>query len=182
MKTLRFNHEKASQALVDALKAVSDELITEFYNDSQKYLSREAKEAIEKESAEYDSGSMVIRSAVMFRGKALLESFGKGSSMDMTSDYLMDYMGSSLWNPLRDTAVIVGRKAGEYTDFFGNTRVSSGSMAGIPIEGKVRPRKPSYSIQNAEKWLLEQDGMVERRISLALNDYFSNMKQYFEYR
>lgn len=182
MKTLRFNHQKALQGLVDALKEVSDELITEFYNDSKKYLSKEAREAIEKEQTEYDSGAGVIRSAVMFRGKALLESFGKGSSMDMTSDYLMDYMGSSLWNPLRDTAVIVGREAGKYTDFFGNTRVSSGSMAGIPIENKVKPRKPSYSIQNAEKWLLEQDGMVERRISLALNDYFSNMKQYFEYR
>lgn len=182
MKSLKFNHKEFTNDLVKALTAVSDELIEEFYSEAQKYLSREAKASIDVDRANYDDVSKMIRSHVAFRAKALLESFGKGSSMDMGNDYLMDYMESNLWNPLRTGITIVGRPKGEYTDIFGNKRYSEGNLAGIPIENKVRPRKPSYSIQNAEKWFLEENGMVERRISLAIDEFLSNSKKYFVYR
>ncbi len=182
MKYLRFNHQRAAEDFTKVLTNVSNDLIQEFHNESKKYLSQKAKADIEVHNAEYDESDKMIEAYVLFKGHALLESFGKGSKMDMTSEYLEDYMGSSLWNPLRPDQTIVGRAEGDYIDFFGNKRHSDGKSAGVPIENRVKPRKPSYSIQNAEKWLLEENGMIERRISLEIEEFVSKMHKYFEYR
>lgn len=182
MKYLRFNYQSASKDLQDRLVIACDEIIEKFFSESKNYLTKEAKSAVELDRAYYDAVSGTIKSFVTFKAKALLESFGKGSSMDVSSDYLFDYMESDLWNPMRTSIAIVGRPEGEYTDIFGNKRYSAGNFAGVPIENKVRPRKPSYSIQNAEKWLLEQNGMVERRITLEIEDFLSSIHKYFEYR
>lgn len=181
---LKFDYQRATSDLIQLLTKTCDELIEEFYDDARKYLTQRAKNDIEIDHATLQMGETNIRAAVAFKGYALLESFGKGSQMDMDNPYLDEYMQSDLWNPLRTGPTIVGRSAGEYTDFFGNKAYSTGNKAGQPVEsehGRVRSRKPSYSIQNAEKWFLDSNGKVERKLDLVMDEFIDRMDKYFIY-
>lgn len=185
MGKLQFNYQSMVSDLVKLLTKTCDELIDEFYDDARKYLSQQAKGDIEINHAKLEAGETNIRASVAFKGYALLESFGKGSQMDTSSPYLDEYMKSDLWNPLRTGPTIVGRAAGEYTNFFGQTSVSTGNKAGQPVEtehGRVRSRKPTYSIQNAEKWFLDSNSKIERKLDLVLEDFISGAGKYFNYR
>lgn len=181
---LKFDYQRATSDLIQVLTKTCDELIEEFYEDSRKYLTQRAKEDIEIDHAMLEMGETNIRAAVAFRGYALLESFGKGSQMDMSNPYLDEYMQSDLWNPARTGATIVGRAKGEYTDFFGNKAYSTGNKEGQSVEtehGRVRSRKPSCSIQNAEKWFMESNGKVERKLDLVIDEFIDGMNKYFVY-
>lgn len=97
--------------------------------------------------------------------EALMDIFGTGSKMNTTDNPLLDeYISSDKWNSYRSKSdtTIRGRKAGSYTDVFGNQRESSGNLAGYDIEGmtytqpnggyiKIEAQEPSDALNNGIK-------------------------------
>lgn len=100
---------------------------------------------------------------------AILDEFGRGSEMDVLNPALDDYMGGSLWNPLRGSTTIVGRPEGFYTNIFGEKVYSSGKLAGRPIENLVPPSSPSYAIQSAMKWM--ESYRFKEKIKQVIKDF-----------
>lgn len=97
---------------------------------------------------------------------ALADSYGTGSLMLDDNPGLADYMrDKSRWNPERKGKTIVGRRAGTYTDIFGQVHKTSGVFKGKPLENRrgitgtkyfISPTSPSRAIQIADKWFYEK--------------------------
>lgn len=102
----------------------------------------------------------------------LADSYGTGSLMLDDNPGLAEYKADKdRWNPERHGKAIVGRHEGQYTNIIsGKPRKTSGTFAGINIEGKrvytkkneeendynISPTHPSYAIQLAEQYLYKQ--------------------------
>lgn len=125
-----------------------------------------------------------ISNRVIFGASAIMKSFGTGSAMDKTSRYLEDYWKSGLVNRLRQGYAVVGREQGIYTDIYGNPRYSEGAFAGTSIEGTFYyPTQPTYTIQNAEKWLEQKNGWLEQSIKSGIEQWFkTEWNKFWEYR
>lgn len=196
---LTFDAEACYKALVEVLKQTMNELINEFAREASMGLSAEGKAdvevitASETDKTEYTdfhsaSGAAEFISAkCKFYANALMESFGTGSFADTGPDSYWDsYVNSSLFNPVRPGKAITGRKRGSYVNIYGQKQSTWGGNAGVDIEGRswinskgervtIEPQMPSYSIQNAEKWLIKNGATrVERRIETRLTQFFQN--------
>lgn len=102
---------------------------------------------------------------------AVLDEWGIGSLMDTSNPVLDEYRNSDLWNPARYDLAIRGRPAGEYTNIFGYTQISSGRMAGLDLERKpgFEPRPPSHAMQTAMRWLT--NGRWQKVLQGALDNF-----------
>lgn len=125
--------------------------------------------------AEYVGG--LITAGIQSGVHAILDSYGTGSKMDTSNDYLFEYIGSKFWNPLRGGQLdIVGRKEGQYTNILGESVYSTGRLAGRDMD--YMAKEPSYAIQTAEKQAFES--RIEKYLTSEGGKWFSqNGYKYF---
>lgn len=194
--SLSFDVNGFYEGLKDRLIVVMDDLMNGFYNEAVSGLNTEGKMAtkIEKtvltdkpdlegykslgETEEY----LIAR--CKFYAEAIMQSFGTGSKADTRSieSYWDEYKNSELFNKSRNGTYIAGRKKGYYTDIYGDQQKTGGTLEGQNIEGmtfpdtgKITPRKPTYSIQNAENWIIRNsETRIERRIKMEVEQFFAN--------
>ncbi|HKM01834.1 MAG TPA: hypothetical protein VJ083_07275 [Sedimentibacter sp.] len=180
---LKFDEQKFFNLLVKEIIKFSQHIAKQFQDEALNGLSEKAKDSSKVEHTEI-IGSF-ISTKIMFWGNALLESYGKGSFMQTANPELEEYKNSIYWNPLRSGNEIVGRPQGSYIDFFGNEAYSTGKMAGKNLERVsplYAPQRPTYLIQDAERWLGGEQGkiysslnlMIEKFTNENLNDCFYN--------
>lgn len=203
MTTLTFDVEGLAKALIERLIKVMDVLMEEFYNEATRGFSGKAKAdsvrigAKESDSTihdAYDKVGKFIVARCEFYANAIIQSFGTGSAADTRPfvSYWEEYRKMKqqehgyLFNPDRKDSEIVGRPAGSYTDIWGKPRKSSGRARGRSLEGMIIadsqtgeegpliPQNPTYSIQNAEKWI-NQNGQtkIERRIQVEVERFLA---------
>ena len=189
---LKFDSERLFKDIVDeviipsanqAIERTYKEIIGNMGSNSK--INEKAKKDIEVLSASLDDSIGVITASLLEKGWALLESFGTSDKMDLFNEELTSYVRGRLWNKLRDSYTVVGRKKGTYTDFFGETQTSEGTRAGKSLGGWSKGISPSYTIQNAEIKLkagLEENGFVMRILRDRLDDFLSrtDLDKYFD--
>lgn len=163
--TLEFDGNGFMQALTEKLIEVADNLMKAFFKEATQGSAYSSESKIEP--AVLDSVSHMITAKCFFHANAIMESFGVGTGIDTSSEYLSDYINSDLWNPARRSTAVVGRPAGEYTNIYGKQAMSSGRMEGIPISFATRPAK--MFIQKAEAWIM-RDGTtkIERTVETEI--------------
>lgn len=171
---LVFDSNAAQKDLIKVLVNISNEIISRFFYESTEGLDGD----FDLEEAKIKSRNL-IASKVVFYAEAIMDSFGTGSLMDKNNPYLQEYIASGQWNPERNDTIIVGRPEGEYENIFGETVTSGGFMAGVNIEGFANVKPPKYTIQNAEKWLLKEDGYIKRYLEIELTNFIGTMGKYF---
>lgn len=174
MAKFGFDGQRFYKDLVDYLIPVIDSIAESKYREAVNALHMEAaKSATSIDHAQVENttyyegaekGTKFINAHLWFYALAIMDSFGTGTKMDIHSRYLSDYIGSDLWNRLRDNYEIVGRKKGSYTNIFGEQVESSGAFAGrlIPLQNNI---SPSHAIQNMEKWIItNRETEMERQV------------------
>lgn len=184
--SLIFDAEGCYRALIERLIKIANAIMEEFYNDAIAGLDTKGQEDSEKINAIWDETQKYVEAKCKFYANALMQSFGTGSLADTSADsYWQEYTHSNLFNPVRTSTTIVGRKRGSYINIYGKRQSSWGTHEGKNIEGAyidyhgmfakiVDPIHPTYSIQNAEKWLLRNhQRRVENRIEEELKQFFS---------
>lgn len=181
MLVLRFDSESFALDLCKSLTNAADEIMQHFLQDAK---SRMKSNDYELDEATFDEVSKKINATCTFYAKAIIESYGTGSEMDMSNEALSDYIGNveQGWNPLRTGTTIVGRKEGFYINFLGERAYSKGTMAGKSVEAIIPARKPSYAIQHAEKKLdagLKQGGYAHNILNRYISEFLTNTSQYF---
>lgn len=178
-KRLRFNRVRAMAGYRQMLRKAADQTIKEIYDDIQSRMKTVAgKDELETMSEEE---STIIKRAVRGYARAIIDSYGTGSKMDIENEFWTEYKNSSLFNPSRSGKAIVGRPKGRYTNIFGKEQTSSGKMDGMNVERYAKPIAPSRAFQLAEIWLLN-GGRVEEILTQHITAWVRGMGQYFEYK
>ena len=98
----------------------------------------------------------VITASIVGGAYAAMDTFGKGSLMDLSNPALQNYMSSEIWNPERHDTTIRSRERGPYQNIFGETVYSRSNVPGIDLEklgGKFEPQPPSHAIETAMRWM-----------------------------
>lgn len=215
MIALRFNGEQFYNDLRERLVATMNDVNSQFFNVATSGMSSDARSASKKEPAVVEkttdyNGALptgldpeYINARCRFYADAILESYGIGSLADRGPRSQWDeYEKSPLFNELRKGRMnIVGRKAGPYTDIWGNQKKSKGGKAGQNLEGKrgvprkwyrdgklhvLEPKRGTYAIQNAEVWLMQnRETSMERAIQRTVETFISEISadplRYFYY-
>lgn len=179
MLTLRFNAESFFNDYIEFLVDAANECMERFLSDARIGLGTRDQEV---EAAKV-TAEKIITSKCVFYAQSILKSYGTGKKMDTSNEALTEYMQSRFWNPLRKSSAIAGRPKGRYENIFGEMVESSGALAGVDdISGIMKKtygldieKKPTYSIQNAEKKLKQVGGYVDRIISNYTDDFISTM-------
>lgn len=182
MKRLHFNSSSAGQDLLQAINKAADNLIREYYSEVYSRLNTlKGKAALEILSENEES---LIKRKIIGYADAVMDSFGTGSKLDKNNPELNTYMNSEYWNRLRQGYTIVGREKGTYTDIYGKTEYSSGTMAGTDLEttGIVKAKEPSYAFQQADTWFFGGNRTIEV-LNAAIRKFFTpyNMAKYFTF-
>lgn len=177
-KKLSLDYERMSIDFKNMIIDVANKSADDFWKEAKSGLKFSDDTEMKKAELEIKGH---ISSKVIFNALAILESYGTGSKMDKSNPALNEYFQSKFINPLRQGYEIVGREYGPYTDIFGREVVSSGTMAGSSVENIFPAKEPSYSIQNAEKWL-KQGGRINRLLNDKIKVFFSKSGKYFTYR
>lgn len=195
--SLSFDVNNFYEDLKDRLIVVMDELMNGFYNEAISELNTEGRMAskVEKtivsDKSDLDGYKSLseteeyLVARCKFYAEAIMQSFGTGSKADTRSieSYWDEYKNSELFNKSRGgNKYIAGRRMGTYTDIYGDEKRTGGTYEGVNIEGmnfpetgKIVARKPSYSIQNAENWLIRNsETRIERRIKMEVEQFFAN--------
>ena len=182
MLVLKIDYEKCYNALIEKLVILADSLIDEMYTQSTEQMTSGEKDSVEKETAQFIEGR--IRGQIIYGALALMKSFGTGSQMDRNNPYLQAYMNSPKWNPLRSrTALtIVGRSAdggNEYENIFDKpgekSGYTTGKMAGINLEKKIKPKTPTNTIIRMEQdYIRGQQTKVDTELTRVLKEFFEN--------
>ena len=116
---LKFDSERLFKDIVDeviipsanqAIERTYKEIIGNMGSNSK--INEKAKKDIEVLSASLDDSIGVITASLLEKGWALLESFGTSDKMDLFNEELTSYVRGRLWNKLRDSYTVVGRKKG----------------------------------------------------------------------
>lgn len=182
MLVLKFDYESLAYDLCDALVSGVEESIQHFMSDAKTHLK---SDDFETEKAIFDMAKKEITVTAIFYAKSILESYGRGSKMDITNEALADYMSlrsssdGYVWNPDRQGFAISGRKEGWYTNIFGELVYSKGTLRGKNLEnGFQKPLAPSFAIQNAERKLkqgTQENGYVMRILRRHADGFFENL-------
>ncbi len=174
---LVFDSKAAQRDLTKRLIKLTDEIILRFFYEATEGIDEFFD--IDIEEAELAAGR--IKSRVIFGAATILHSYGTGSLADKSNPALQEYMNSVYFNPARRGMLIVGRPEGFYRNIFGgNDFYSAGKFEGYVMEGRFTdPIKPTYSIQNAEKWLKAKDGYVQRYLDYEIRNFVKSMGKYF---
>lgn len=177
MRALRLDRGKLAGNLREAFVRCADGLAEQYFADIQAGMRTEAGRndlTLEREEV-----GGVIRRMVVGRADAIMDSYGTGSLMDKANPALEQYMDSVLFNDLRGVnpgLPIMGREAGEYTDIYGERRVSSGRMAGRNLERNLNPMEPSGAFQDAEAFLLA-DGRMAKAMRETVRAFFAQVRR-----
>lgn len=185
----------------ELLKAMND-LINEFYREATSGLDGEGKAdtkiypAYISNTTENDSYMPLgdvpeyMVAQCEFYANALMQSFGTGNFADKGPDsYWSEYSKMTsgpdyFFNPSRNS-FISGRPKGEYKNIFGEKQESTGKNKGSNLEGlhikdkngnyiQIKPTAPSYSIQNAERWIIKNgETKIERRIETVITKFIT---------
>lgn len=178
MATLTFDSRAAFNGLREEIIKMADMLIDEYYNEIQYGMDTpEGRESLELGLSKDDR--TLIHREIIGGAWAIIDSFGTGSKMDTSNPFLTEYKQSALWNPERHTNTIVGRPKGSYTNIFGETKESSGKMAGLYIEHIVDVKTPSMAFQNAWRWM-QAGNRVGKRLQECIRGF--NFARYFVFR
>lgn len=182
MLVLKLDYDKCYNALIEKLVILADSLIDEMYQQSTEQMTSGEKDSVEKETAQFIEGR--IRGQIIYGALALMKSFGTGSQMDRNNPYLQAYMNSPKWNPLRSkTALtIVGRSAdggNEYENIFDKpgekSGYTTGKMAGINLEKKIKPKTPTNTIIRMEQdYIRGTKTKVDTELTRVLKEFFEN--------
>lgn len=192
--SLTFDAQGFYNDLIDELLSAMNDLINEFYREATSRLDSEGKADTEiikasiSDITEHDSYMPLgdvpeyITAKCKFYADALMQSFGTGSLSDTgPNSYWDEYTKSELFNKSRNGTYISGRPRGSYKNIYGERQSSWGKFEGENIEGfefsglfKIEPTPPSYSIQNAERWIIK-DGKtkIERRIETVITKFIT---------
>ena len=189
MARFGFDSKSFYNDLVEYLMSLLDDLTQELYKDALSAMKMSpARSAVDIKPAKVEgtteysgsasTGNEFINSTIVFYAMAVIDSYGTGTSMDLSNPYLNTYRKSDLWNPLRKGTEIVGRNEGPYENIFGDRPkpVSKGAYAGreVPMANNIIP---SYAIQNMEKRIKAK---VERRIKQFADQFIAeNAHKYF---
>lgn len=213
MLALRFNSEQFYADLRDRLVVVMDAINDEFFRAATSGMSSDARAASEKDSAIVEgttdykgllpySGVVAeyINARCWFYADAILESYGIGSKADRgPRSQWEEYEKSKLFNPARKGKMnIVGRPVppNQYKNIWGETSLTSGKNKGKNLEGiyvtdpitglteKIEPVPPTYTIQNAEMWLMQNretsmERRIEREVVKFISEASANPMKYF---
>lgn len=175
-QSLVFNWQAMYQDLTELLQQVINELVDEIYREATQGMSANARTDTEKENATFEAMKMQIEGSCIFYANAIIESFGMGTQADSSyRSYWREYSSGNnpLWNPARRGKEIVGRPAGAYTNLWGEELESTGSKVGQPT-GRRNGKAPTFSIQNAEVWVIkDSETKIERRIEVELSKFFA---------
>ncbi|GMA50130.1 hypothetical protein GCM10025857_14870 [Alicyclobacillus contaminans] len=137
---LSFDSQGAFEAFSQALEAVVKDLADTVLENARANLGGDYPEV----SASLQASLTSLAQSGLIDGQigsdhweAWLAEWGSGSLMDRTNPDLAQYMGSELWNPVRDGFDITGRPEGPYLGLDGALHESSGKLAGISLEDLV---------------------------------------------
>lgn len=173
---LRFNIDKATDALID----ISQEMVQKLSRDVISDIKREMRwrEAVSKRKFDtiISKTTQEVIADIGANAYVIADTFGTGSEALTNNPKWQEYMsnkGRDEWqsNPARSGKAIVGRPKGKYIDFFGRARYSSGAFEGKNIENKrvafkinklkwnaqkryyvIKPIKPSQAVITAMFW------------------------------
>ena len=166
---LKFNSTACFEALKAEIKVAIVKLQKIFLEEAKSGMrTPEGAESLElwniEELANYFS-AQIIGGAY-----AVMDNYGKGSLMDENNPALDDYKNSELWNPAREGNSIVGRPKGSYTNIFGETQYSQGKKEGELLEEKYPPSPPSFAIETALRWIVE-DGTLQKELNNIMRNF-----------
>ncbi len=177
---LKFDSALATTDFRKTMGKCCDEIIGKFYDEAT--MGSRHKSEVERESSAITE---LISETVIFYANSIMESYGTGSKLDTNNPFLDDYANKSgLWNPARNGNAIVGRPEGYYYDIYGEKQYSSGKLEGVNLEklstSPVKAREAKHYIQNAEKWLMANDGMVRDTIKQYTNAFIDGIGKYLK--
>lgn len=177
--TLKMDSVSMARDFKNQIKIMAQEVTEQFLKE----FSKRSKSPNDFDKEDIAMLENFIESKVTFYVNAILDSYGTGSKIDTSNEFLNEYQSSSLWNPLRNSLTVVGRPQGSYTDIFGNEAYSSGRMAGMNLEAakKYSPRNPSFAIQRAEDWIMSNTTTVTKIINRNISKFFKNTGKYFTF-
>ena len=176
MTFIKINEEALINDLIKHISVFANDLGFRILQDIRQLLDKDyAKNDNElKEAEKYTEDT--IRVTILNYAKAIMDSFGTGTEMDLNNEYLAEYIGGELWNPLRQDAEIVGRPKGTYINIFGDIVNTSGRLEGVTIN---RSSTPSYAIQTVLKRYFETD-IINNNLTSEMNEWVeNNMYKYF---
>lgn len=177
MLVLKFNAKAMYDDFAKELVSAANEIMDSFYRDVTSELKAQDHEI---DKAVFDNAKDEIIAQCKFHAQSILESYGTGEKMDTSyeefDEIFSKYQKSDLWNPLRSGKPIVGRAPGEYTNFLGEKKESTGSRAGQFVSNGRVARK---IIQNAEKRLKEQS-YSKTILKEHTESFFANLYKYFK--
>lgn len=165
-----------------AVKDAADQLLQECYRDIRSTMkTREGTADLHLMTEDEEN---YFRRMVEGGAYAIMDSYGTGSKMDTKYNAALDdYKRSGLYNPARHGKQIVGRPAGEYTNIFGETEVSTGKREGKSVESFYPPQSPSYAFQRAEIWFFKgQNNRVKEVITKHIGRFIGRLGDFTEYR
>lgn len=173
----------------------------------------EKEPAVVEKTTDYDGALQsglnpeYINARCRFYADAILESYGIGSKADRgPRSQWEEYEKSEYFNPERKrkgTMNILGRPASPnpYLNIWGEHEYTSGRNAGKnlerldglyvtnPVTGlteKIEPKRPTYAIQNAEVWLMQNretsmERAIQRTVEMFISEMSANPLKYFYY-
>lgn len=176
-KTLKLNTALVMQDYVEKMTECIDRLVDEYCREVTSAMRTDAGRGDLKKESVTDNDKLYLARQIIGGPFAILDSWGSGSLMDTSNPALNEYLNSMLYNPERPRqagAPITGRPEGEYTNIFGETKYSSGRLAGANLENfpgsPIRPQQPSGAFQDAEKWF-KASGRVQELVMQYTHDF-----------
>jgi hypothetical protein len=176
MEYLRFNDE---QFMKDLSMNLKNALTNDFADFKSDVLNRvQWEDALQKGKVETKVNNTIdeILAIVEANAYIIADSYGTGteSILSLSSEIFKDYMQSDYWNELRKSKQIVGRKEGEYINFFGEKVKSSGSKAGDKVNVPEIPATSSIPDAWKEMFNTKIPNTVNRVLdSIDFSKYFT---------
>lgn len=158
-------------------------ILDEYYNEIKYNLNSSMASSELEQKIEQDKTKGIIIGTVIGYANSIMDSYGTGSKIDLSSPYLEDYRNSSYWNPYRYDTAIRKRPKGTYINIYGEIAESDGRGAGYNLEHLegYEPIAPSKAFQNAEIWFIKGN-KVKMILDRELKKFYSSCSKYFVYR
>lgn len=183
-RRLRFNSKRATRDFQTLIRNEADNILEEYYKEIKFQMdTTEGKQSLRTMTKDDE---YIFRRMVIGYADAIMDSYGKGSKMDINNPFLDSYKNSQYWNTARlSDNVIRGRPKGTYKNIYGEMVESSGRMVGIDLEKTgnpmFEPKAPSKAFQDAETWFIKGD-RVKKMLIPVVKEFTKSMSKYFEFK